>query len=165
MNNFQFRHLTAEDIPLFIGGMYDILYENMNSIAPTGSSYEEDYLCWSGCVEPVWREGKRSVVLMFSDDTLCGFFQYCIHDDTFRMDEIQFRREYHGSGLFADLYHYLTTVIPAQTKYVDAFSRKENLKSQAILKHLGLKAAGESKNGNSLYFKGEYKKITERYAQ
>ena len=80
------------------------------------------------------------------------------------MDEIQFKKEYQGCGLFAELYHYLTTIIPVQTEYVDAFSRKENLKSQKILKHLGLSVVSESKNGKSLYFKGKYKTLLERYS-
>lgn len=78
------------------------------------------------------------------------------------MDEIQFKKEYQGCGLFAELYHYLTTVIPAGTRYVEAFARKENLKSQGILEHLGLSVVGESKNGNSLHFKCEYKALSER---
>lgn len=61
------------------------------------------------------------------------------------MDEIQFKKEYQGCGLFDELYHYLTTVIPAGTRYVEAFARKENLKSQGILEHLGLSVVGESK--------------------
>ena len=80
------------------------------------------------------------------------------------MDEIQFRHDYQGSGLFSELYHYLTTIVPCQTKYVEAFSNKANLKSQEILKHLGLKENGENINGNSIYFKGEYKTIFERYS-
>ena len=105
---------------------------------------------------------KRSVILIFCEDKLCGFFQYFVSDTTFRMDEIQFKKEYQGCGLFAELYHYLTTVIPAGTRYVEAFARKENLKSQGILEHLGLSVVGESKNGNSLHFKGEYKALSER---
>ena len=81
-----------------------------------------------------------------------------------KMDEIQFKKEYQGCGLFTELYHYLTTIISAQTKYVDAFARKENLKSQRILEHLGLAVVGESKNGKSLYFKGEYKTLFKRYS-
>ncbi len=163
MNSFSFQELKIEDIPVYSAEMFDILASNMSSIAPTGNSYDEDYKIWSDCVVPALHEGKRSIILIFCENKLCGFFQYFVNDDTFRMDEIQFKKEYHGSGLFAELYHYLTTVIPLQTKYVDAFSRKENLKSQGILKHLGLEAAGESKNGNSVYFKGEYKSISERY--
>ncbi len=127
---FRFKQMQNEDIAVFIHEMFEILASNMNVIAPTGNSYDADFKIWSECVVPVWREGKRLVILIFCEDTLCGFFQYFVNYKTFRMDEIQFKKEYQGCGLFAELYHYLTTIIPVQTKYVDAFSRKENLKSQ-----------------------------------
>ena len=164
MYHFVFKQMEKQDIPVFLTEMFDILADNMSKIAPTGNSYDEDYKIWSECVVPVFNEGKRSVILIFDGEKLCGYFQYCVKDMTFRMDEIQFRQEYQGSGLFSELYHYLTTVIPSQTKYVEAFSNKANLKSQGILKHLGLKENGESKNGNCIYFKGEYKTIVKRYS-
>ncbi len=162
--HFKFKQMQKEDITVFINEMFEILANNMNVIAPTGNSYDADFKIWSECVVPAWREGERSVILIFCEDILCGFFQYFVNDTTFRMDEIQFKKEYHGCGLFAELYHYLTTIISVQTKYVDAFVRKENLKSQRILEHLGLSVVGESKNGKSLYFKGEYKTLFERYS-
>ena len=163
--SFVFRQMKIEDIPVFISEMFEILSGNMNEIAPTGNTYHEDYKIWSECVVPAIRAGRRNIILIFSEEKLCGFFQYFVNDTTFRMDEIQFRKEYHGSGLFSELYHYITTIIPPDTKFVDAFSRKENKKSQGILKHLGLKESGESQNGNTLYFKGEYKTISERYSK
>lgn len=159
---FGFRQMKNEDISVFIDEMVEILASNMSAVAPTGNSYDEDYKTWSKSAVPAWREGKCSVILIFCEDKLCGFFQYFVNDTTFRMDEIQFKKEYQGCGLFAELYHYLTTVIPAGTRYVEAFARKENLKSQGILEHLGLSVVGESKNGNSLHFKGEYKALSER---
>ena len=135
---FGFRQMKNEDISVFIDEMFEILASNMSAVAPTGNSYDEDYKTWSESAVPAWREGKRSVILIFCEDKLCGFFQYFVNDTTFRMDEIQFKKEYQGCGLFAELYHYLTTVIPAGTRYVEAFARKENLKSQGILEHLGL---------------------------
>ena len=53
---------------------------------------------------------------------------------------------------------------PIQTKFVEAFSSKENIKSQEILKHLGLNVIGENKNGKSLHFTGEYKALLNRYS-
>ena len=164
MYQYVFKQMKKQDIPIFLPEMFDLLAGNMSKIAPTGNSYDEDYKIWSECVVPVFNEEKRSVILIFDRDSLCGFFQYCVTNTTFRMDEIQFKQEYQGSGLFSKLYHYLTTIIPVKTKYVDAYSHKANLKSQGILKHLGLKESGESKNGNCLYFKGEYKTILERYS-
>lgn len=163
MYNFVFKQMEKQDIPAFLPEMFEILADNMSRIAPTGNSYKEDFRIWSESVSPVFFEEKRSVILIFDENKLCGYFQYFVSDSTFRMDEIQFRQIYHGSGLFSELYHYLTTIIPSKTKNVEAFSNKANLKSQGILKHLGLKENGENKNGNSIYFKGKYKTIFERY--
>ena len=84
---FRFRQMQNEDIAVFINEMFEILASNMNVIAPTGNSHDADFKIWSECVVPVWREGKRRVILIFCEDTLCGFFQYFINDTTFRMDE------------------------------------------------------------------------------
>ena len=164
MNSFRFRQLKKEDISVFADEIFSILANNMRAIAPTGNSYDEDYKTWLESAVPVWRDGKNSVILIFCGETLCGYFQYSVKDSTFRMEDIQFKPEYHGSGLFAGLYHYLMGIIPAQTKYVEAYASKENIKSQEILKHLGLTAAGENKNGRSLHFIGDYKKLSERYS-
>ena len=101
---FRFKQMQNEDIAVFINEMFEILASNMNVIAPTGNSYDADFKIWSECVVPVWREGKRLVILIFCEDTLCGFFQYFVNYKTFRMDEIQFKKEYQGCGLFAELY-------------------------------------------------------------
>ena len=104
MYHFVFKKMEKQDIPVFLTEMFDILANNMSKIAPTGNSYDEDYKIWSECVVPVFNEEKRSVILIFDRDSLCGFFQYCVTNTTFRMDEIQFKQEYQGSGLFSKLY-------------------------------------------------------------
>ena len=164
MNRFIFKQMRIEDIPMFADKLFSILANNMRVIAPTGNSYDEDYKIWLEYSEPAWREERNSVILIFCEENLCGYFQYSINGMTFRMEEIQFKQEYQGSGLFAELYHYLMSIIPERIKYVDAFANKENKKSQEILKHLGLTQVGENKNGKSLYFKGEYKALSERYS-
>ncbi|MBR4765367.1 MAG: GNAT family N-acetyltransferase [Clostridia bacterium] len=164
MSHFIFRQLKSEDIPVFADEIFSILANNMRAIAPTGNSYDEDYKIWLDYAVPAWREEKNSVILIFCGETLCGYFQYSVKDSTLRMEDIQFKPEYQGCGLFAELYHYLMSIIPAQTKYVEAYASKENIKSQEVLKHLGLTVIGENKNGRSLHFKGEYKNLSERYS-
>lgn len=150
---------------MYIDEMFSVLYDNMSKIAPTGCTRAEDYEVWSKNVVPVWEDGRRKVVLIFCGDELCGFFQYAVYGETFRMDEIQFKAEVQGSGLFGELYRYLVReVVPPQTKYAEAYSHKKNIKSQQILAHLGLTAVGENANGNSLHFRGEYKTIFEMYS-
>ena len=77
---FGFRQMKNEDISVFIDEMFEILASNMSAVAPTGNSYDEDYKTWSESAVPAWREGKRSVILIFCEDKLCGFFQYFVND-------------------------------------------------------------------------------------
>ena len=58
----------------------------------------------------------------------------------------------------------MTSIIPTETKYAEAFAHKNNMKSQGILRHLGLEAVGESDNGNCLHFQGEYSNLMKRYS-
>lgn len=164
MNSFVFKPLISEDITQYLGKMFDILYDNMSVIAPSGNTYEEDYEHWSECVAPALKYGRRKVILIFFENELCGFFQYALRDAVFRMDEIQFKSEFKGSGLFEELYRYLTAIIPPETKYTEAFAHKGNLKSQGVLKHLGLQEVGESENGRCIHFRGEYKALLKRYS-
>ena len=164
MIHFVFRQMDSEDIPVYMNDIFAILASNMRAIAPTGDSYEKDFEIWSRYIVPAWLEGKNSVILILHEDVLSGYFQYSVDDTTFRMEDIQFKKEYQGCGLFTELYRYLTTIIPIQTKYVDAFADKRNIKSQEILKHLGLTVIGENKNGRSFHFKGEYKNLLKIYS-
>ncbi len=112
MSRFIFKQMTMEDMPIYADEIFSILAGNMREIAPTGNSYDEDYKIWLGYFESARREEKNHVILIFCDETLCGCFQYAFHDTTFRMEEIQFKPEYQGSGLFAELYRHLISMIP-----------------------------------------------------
>lgn len=164
MNHFVFKHMKNEDIPIYTDDIFSILANNMRAIAPTGNTFKKDYEIWLNSAVPAWREGKCSVILIFDGDILCGYFQYSFTNTTFKMEDIQFKPEFQGSGLFAELFHYLTSIVPEHIKYVDAFANKENIKSQEILTLLGLTVIGENKNGRSFHFEGEYQALAERYS-
>lgn len=163
MCRFTFDFLEPRCTTQYLPAMYDILYTNMSKIAPTGNTYEADKIIWSDCVLPLYSQGQCKVILIYSDQELAGYFQYRLSEDTFYMDDIQFKPEYQGSGVFADLYRYLVKIIPPETHYVSALSNKHNIKSQDVLKHLGLEIIGESQNGNSLRFRGDYADIVRKY--
>ena len=165
MDQYSFRKMNRADISVYKRALYDILYQNMSRIAPTGNAYEEDFEIWSKYTVPRWSGGQCAVLLIFSADTLCGYFQYALVNGTFLMEEIQFDASVQGSGLFTELYRYLIRILPPQTQYVEAYANKKNEKAQAILSHLGLKIAGENKNGRSFRFRGDYACLRERYSQ
>ena len=154
-----FSFLPKERANVFLPKLFDILHVNMNHIAPTGMTYEEDLNEWIGAVAPALEKDPRQIILISDGDKTVGFFQYYVNDSTFMMEEIQFLPEYQGKGVFQKLYAHLAEIIPQNIPLVEAYAHKSNLKSQGILKHLGLESIGESKNGNNYHFCGDCQKM------
>ena len=155
--------LRKDEADSVLPKLFAILHANMSRIAPTGNSYDEDLSFWISCVAPALEKEPRQIVLLKDDETIAGYFQYYVNDGVFMMEEIQFRDEYKGSGLFAELFTWLTGIIPKETRFVEAYAHKNNEKSIAVLSHLGLDIIGENKNGISFHFRGNYEKLTDRY--
>lgn len=165
MSDIKFTFLERADTAEILPIIFIILHENMSAIAPTGNTYEDDLAGWYACIIDALKNPARNIVLLYADGELTGFFMYCMAGDTLKMEEIQFKRQYQGSGLFAQLFGWLTTTLYPEPTHAVAYANKKNYKSQAILRHLGLTANGENANGNSLRFEGDYALITYKYAK
>lgn len=139
--------------------IFKILRGNMELIAPTGSAFEEDFAVWREYIVPAMGEEQRQIVLMFCGGELAGYFQYDIREDSFMMEEIQIKPEYQGTGMFRELYRWLENELPAGLGSVEAYSNKNNVKSQKILERLGLRRLGENKSGSSYYYKGSCREL------
>lgn len=59
-----------------------------------------------------------------------------------------------GTGLFRELYRWLEKELSAGLASVEAYSNKNNVKSQKILECLGLSRIGENKSGSSYHYRG-----------
>lgn len=134
--------------------LFELLYENMNEIDPSGLGPEELFSGWIEAVGPAVQKSARQIVLIEDGDELIGYFQYYINPSTFMMEEIQFKRAYWGSGLFRELYSFLYDTVRSFPENVEAYSLKNNCKSQRILEHLGLERIGENENGSCYHYRG-----------
>lgn len=163
MSASEFIFLDKLNTDKYLEDLFRILHSNMSEIAPTGNSYEEDFAMWSDAIIHALEKAQRQIVLMYIENTLAGYFQYYINSDTrsLMMEEIQIKKAYQGSGLFTEFYKWLLKQLSEDIMYVEAFANKKNLKSQGILTHMGLKCAGENKNGNSFYYKGNYADVSD----
>ena len=83
MDQYSFRKMNRADISVYRRALYNILYQNMSRIAPTGNAYEEDFEIWSKYTVPRWSAGQCAVLLIFSADRLCGYFQYALVNGAF----------------------------------------------------------------------------------
>lgn len=158
-----FEYADKKQLEEILPNLFRLLGANMNAIAPTGNSYEEDYQMWFSNMVPAMQNPKRQIVLMYRREQLVGYFQYYIDSGVFMMEEIQIDKTCHGTGVFSAFFSWLVRRLPNDTESVEAYAHKKNKKSQGILEHMGLKQIGESKNGNSYHYKGNYKSLIEKF--
>lgn len=135
--------------------LFDLLYANMSVIAPTGHTYQEDFSAWSAAVLPALDNPERRIICIYDGALLIGYFQYCVKDTVFMMEEIQILRSYQTKAqLFRRLYAYVLPKLPSGIRFVEAYANKKNKKSQGILRHLGLSVSEE--NETNFHYRGHY---------
>lgn len=160
---FTFQFADKHTLDHFLSEVFQILHGNMDLIAPAGGTYEEDFAVWQGYIVPAMQEEQRQMVLILCGGDLAGYFQYSIHAGSFMMEEIQIKPEYQGTGLFRELYRWLEKELPSGLVSVEAYSNKNNEKSQKILEHLGLRRVGENKSGSSYHYRGDCRGLWESF--
>ncbi len=160
---FRFEYADNSKLKIILPRLFEILSANMNDIAPTGNSYDEDYKIWFSSIVPAMEKHQRKIVLMYFDEQIVGYFQYYINFSTFMMEEIQIEKSFQKTGVFSKLYNWLVEELPNDIETVEAYAHKKNIKSQGVLEHLGLKQVAESKNGNSYHYLGKYIHLLNKY--
>lgn len=161
--NLKFEYLNKPDFSAFARQIFDILADNMMVIAPTGNSREKDFSLWYDAVSDGMQKPERQIILIKDNETLVGYFQYYTKADTFVMEEIQFRPEYQGKGIFRELYGFILKNIRNDLEFVEAYASINNRKSIGILERFGLLNIGLNKNGRSYHFKGRFVDLIKWY--
>lgn len=158
-----FEYLNKPDFPTIAHTIFDILADNMTTIAPTGNSKEEDFNLWFNAVNGGLQRAERQIILIKDNKNIVGFFQYFTNTDTFMMEEIQFKPEYQKKGVFRKLYGFVLNHIKNDLEFVEAYANINNQKSIGILENFGLLNTGLNKNGCSYHFKGKFINLIKWY--
>ncbi len=156
INEYVFRELMTCEAADSLPRLFNIYYFNMCSISPFHDTYTEEQAKWVECIFDAIKKPQRKIILILRNSDLAGFFMYYINNLTFMMEEIQFTPQCQGTGLLRQLYLYLLSRIPLDTEHVEAYSHKNNIRSQDILAHLGLEKADETPDGYFYHYKGRY---------
>lgn len=143
--------------------LFDLLFDNMSVIAPTGNDYKTDFNEWYSAVSPAIDKDPRNIILIRDKGDIIGYFQYYVNRSVFMMEEIQFKRDYWGTGLFRKLYEFIANEIKPSAEFVEAYAHTANVKSQSILRHLGLVPVGTNANGNSIHYRGDCRELMNKY--
>lgn len=135
-----FAYADKRNLEPLLPELFGILYDNMQAMDFPQKTKEDAWREWQACVGPALEKEARQLVLMHRDGRLVGFFMYYLRTDTntLMMEEIQLRRDCQGTGLFRGLYQWLVRELPSDILWVEAFAGKQNERSLAILRKLGL---------------------------
>ena len=149
---YKFDFLDKQTVGDTLPVLFDILYENMEKIAPFGKSYEEAKAEWLGQVAPAMKKEKRQIVLMLDSDALAGYAQYYTHNEIVMIEEIQLAPRYQRTRLLRQFCEFMQSVLPCEPKYIEAYADKRNLNSRRLMESLGMKIIGT--DGDFYHFRG-----------
>ncbi len=158
-----FSFLEKTEFTSVSEALFSILADNMERIAPTGNTREEDYKSWFCGVSEGLKRDERQIVLIKVKNEIVGFFQYYVNADTFMMEEIQFIPRYQKTSLFRSLYAFLIENLRNDIVFVEAYANKLNKKSMGILEHMGLISVGVNKSGSCCHYRGKYSDLIKWY--
>ncbi|MBQ3018604.1 MAG: hypothetical protein IJD89_06655 [Clostridia bacterium] len=137
--NYIFKFLEKSNVGEFLPVLFDILYENMEKIAPFYKSYEKAKAEWLGQVTPAMKKDRRQIVLMYDGDTLAGYAQYYTNDTILMIEEIQLKPKYQRTMLLYEFCKFMKSTLPSEITYIEAYADKRNTNSQKLMEALGMK--------------------------
>ena len=150
---FTFTFLNKQEKETWLPRLFDLLYENMRSIAPSELPYDAEKQQFLANVSPALEKAPRQIILCFFDGELAGYAQYYTRGDMLMVEEMQLKREYQRGFAFYRLCKYLLSILPPEIRYVEAYAEKRNIHSQHIMSKLGMKVIEE--DGPFLHLRGE----------
>ena len=145
------RYLDKDREMGLLGPMFDILYRNMDPIAPFQGSFQEERAGWIVCIGEALKKPPRKMLLLYAGETLAGFCMYYIRGDILMVEEVQISRPYQRTVLTAELFRFIRCELLPQVRWVEAYADRRNTASQQLMKKLGMEQIGD--DGSYLHFR------------
>lgn len=118
--------------------LFDLYYNNMSQIAPSGLCYEAEQIQWLAAVSPALEKAPRQILLCRNGYDILGYIQYYTRDDLLMIEELQLRGDYQRSTVFISMVRALIRLLPEGLRHVEAYADKRNLASLALMQRLGM---------------------------
>lgn len=143
--------------------LFDLLYENMQSIAPSGLSYEQEKAEWLTAVSPALEKAPRKIIMCFVCGELAGYIQYYIREQMLKVEEIQLKKKYHRTFLFYKFCKYLVSVVPDNLKTIEAYADKRNWNSISLMERLGMHPCELESDSPFVHMRGAAETVYQRF--
>ena len=140
-----FTNLDKRQKDYWLPMLFDLLYENMQDIAPDPMPRERAKQLWLKEVSPALDKDPRQIILCFADDVLAGYVQYYTNKDLLMIEEMQIVKPYRGTTVFYGFCKHLGKLLPKGIERIEAYADPRNLHSIALMKKLGMTGETEGK--------------------
>lgn len=154
MSMITFSYLNKAEKHTWLPQLFDLLYDNMRTIAPSGLSYAEEKAQWLANVSPALDKAPRQINLCFVDGMLAGYIQYYTRGRLLMVEEIQIKKVHQRTTVFYSFVRYLRSILPKDIAYIEAYADKRNQNSHRIMKKLGMTVTESDPGAAFLHFQG-----------
>lgn len=154
-----FCYLNKSQKDYWLPQLFDLLYENMKVIAPSGLTYEQERTEWLEVVSPALEKAPRQIILCFVAGELAGYIQYYIREQMLMVEEIQLKKTYHRTLLFYRLCKYLISVMPCDLQTVEAYADKRNRNSIRLMEKLGMQRCEPESDSPFVHMRGSAERV------
>ena len=134
--------------------LFDLLYDNMCQIAPSGLPYEQEREQWLSNVSPALDKAPRQIILCFVNGGLAGYIQYYTRENLLMVEEVQIKKAYQGTFLFYRLCQHLVNTLPEDIRIIEAYADKRNLNSQKLMQKLGMETVEDHGESPFVHLRG-----------
>lgn len=146
----------------WLPGLFDLLYENMHSIAPSGIAYQQEKESWMAEVSPALDKSPRQILLCLRENDLIGYLQYYTRGNLLVVEEMQMKKAFQRTTLFWSFCRQLLRILPENITTVEAYADKRNTHSQMLMRKLNMQSVAPG-NVPFLHFRGAADEIIKRF--
>ena len=148
-------HLNKAEKDIWLPRLFDLFYENMSGIAPSGMPCEAERTEWLANVGAALDKALRQVLLALDGEVLAGFVMYYTRNDLLMVEEVQLRREYQGGLLFLRLCRKLLADLPEAIRTVEAYAHRSNDRSRKLMARLGMGEVPGEEDAPFVHMRGD----------
>ena len=157
---YRFCQLNKAQKEAWLPRLFDLLYDNMRKIAPSGLSYADEKALWLSQVSPALEKAPRRIILCFSGEELAGFLQYYTRGELLVVEEVQLKKQFQGTFLFFRLCKFLASVLPEGLETVAAYADRRNGRSIRLMEKLGMAPDPQEQQDTFLRMQGPIQRIS-----
>ena len=141
--------------------LFDLLYDNMKDIAPSGAPYEVERGEFISNVSAALEKAPRQILLAAQGHVPVGYIQYYTRGELLMVEEVQIRKDYQNTLLFLRLCRELLKRLPAEIRVVEAYADPRNAESLGLMARLGMEKLADS--GEFVHLRGDAVAIRKRF--